>query len=149
MNYLLLGILGTLAGAGMYMWFSTFPESAAVFPKLIAISCFALPGVASVVKGIRDGDAARLSPDGFSKFAAGIKESNKSKGFWGTWALFAATVLYVVGTYLIGFFPSTALYFLAVLLGIYRMPIKGTLIYSISSVAFLYIFFAVIFHIPA
>ena len=131
----------------MFVYFSTFPASAAAFPKLITIACFVLPGIAALIKGLRSGDAKAFNSENLSNMLKKWGAIIKTSTFKGTCVLLCATLLYSVLTAIIGFFPTSVIYFLIVLFGIYRMPIKGTLIYTACSIAFLYVFFAVIFNV--
>ena len=146
MSYILLGLTSLISSAAFLMLFHTFPKRASVFPILITVACFVLPGAVALLKGIRRGEMRR-----FAEIKGGLIDKYvaemKTKKFAGIVGLFILTVLYVVGTATVGFFPTSVLYFLIVLLGVYRMPIKGTLIYTVCSIAFLYVFFVVIFKV--
>lgn len=147
MNYILLGLSSVIASIVLLLWFNTFPAGAAVFPKLVTYSCFLLPGIASLITGYRNKDHKKFSGTNIRKWIDSYKSNIGTKAFRGVWFLFILTILFVVGMAQIGFFPSAIIYSLVILLGIYRMPIKGTIIYTTCSVAFLYVFFALIFKV--
>ena len=149
MNYIWLGALALLTSGGIMAWTSSLPASAAVFPRMVAAFCFALPGVISLRTGVINGDIKKINPKQIGEHLNQFLTYAKTETFRGVVSLFFLTFLYVAGTFYIGFYPTSVLYFLAVLLVVYKMKIKGALIYSACCIIFLYVFFALIFKISA